>query len=280
MKGAHRAPLFLYLTRNTPKMKTICSLFTLLMFALNLSAQDYSAYSYETYVHNGDTLRYRMLMPANYDIHKSYPLVVFLHGSGERGSDNAAQLLHGGSLFLKDSVRQAFPSFVIFPQCPKDSFWAAGRLNRDTAGKITGFSFPENERQPTPGQLVKSLVDSLVKAGKVNSKKLYIGGLSLGGMGTFDMLSRFPDTWAAGFPICGAGNVSNAKRFAKVPVWIFHGGADPVVPVKCSQDYYSALQALKAPVKYTEYPGVGHNSWDNVFMEPGLLSWLYSNKKK
>jgi len=261
-------------------MKLICSLVTLLMFAFNLSAQDYSAFSHESYVHNGDTLRYRMLLPAGYDSHKSYPLVIFLHGAGERGSDNAAQLLHGGSLFLKDSIRQAFPAIVIFPQCPKDSTWAPFRLNRDTAGKVVGFKFLENDRQPTPGQLVKSLLDSLLKSGKVNSKKVYIGGLSLGGMGTFDMLQRFPDVWAAGFPICGAGNPVTARRFAKVPVWIFHGGADPVVPVKFSQDYYAELQKLKAPVKYTEYPGVGHNSWDNVFAEPGLLPWLFSNKKK
>ncbi|WP_218162128.1 dienelactone hydrolase family protein [Chitinophaga sp. CF118] len=243
-------------------------------------AQDYSAYSYETYIHNGDTLRYRMLLPVNYDSQKSYPLVIFLHGAGERGGDNAAQLLHGGSLFLKDSLRQQYPSFVIFPQCPKDSTWAPLRLNRDNTGKVTGLIFSENDREPVPGQMVKSLLDSLLKTGKINSKKVYIGGLSLGGMGTFDLITRYPKVWAAAFPICGAGNAATAARFAKVPVWIFHGGADPVVPVTFSQDYYKALKALNADVQYTEYPGVGHNSWDNVFAEPGLLKWLFSNTKK
>jgi predicted peptidase len=266
-------------------MKAFCYLITLVtmqLFGSFAQAQDspFSAYSNEVYVHNGDTLRYRMLIPANYDIHKSYPLVIFLHGAGERGSDNAAQLLHGGSLFLKDSIRKEFPSFVIFPQCPQDSTWAPLRLNRDSAGKVTGLAFLPNDREPVPGQLVKSLLDSLLKTGKINSKKVYIGGLSLGGMGTFDLLTRYPNVWAAGFPICGAGDAGTAARFAKVPVWIFHGGADPVVPVTFSQQYYKALKELHAPVQYTEYPGVGHNSWDNVFAEPGLLKWLFSNSKK
>jgi predicted peptidase len=222
-----------------------------------------------------------MLMPADYDVHKSYPLVVFLHGAGERGSDNAAQLLHGGSLFLKDSIRREYPAFVIFPQCPKDSTWAPMKLQRDSTGKVTGLLFTGMGDQGTiPGQLVKSLVDSLLTTGKIDSKRIYLGGLSLGGMGTYDLLARYPHVWAAGFPICGMGNVSNAVKFAKVPLWIFHGGADMVVPVAGSRDYYNALKKLGAKVKYSEYPGVGHNSWDNAFAEKDLLPWLFSNKKK
>jgi len=99
-------------------------------------------------------------------------------------------------------------------------------------------------------------------------------------MGTFDLLARYPQKWAAGFPICGAGAVENAKKFKSIPVWIFHGGADPVVPVQGSRDYYEALKKLKAEVKYSEYPGVGHNSWDNAFAEPDLVPWLLSHKRK
>jgi predicted peptidase len=242
---------------------------------------DFSAYSYETYVHNGDTLRYRMLQPAGYESQKAYPLVVFLHGSGERGTDNAAQLTHGGRLFLKDSLRQQFPSFVIFPQCPPNAMWASMKLQRDSSGNVTKAEFSDGTDQPaTPGLLVKLLVDSLVKAGKVSSKQLYIGGLSLGGIGTYDLLARYPDMWAAAFPICGIGNVDNAVKFSKVPLWIFHGDQDKSVPVSGSRDYYAALKKLGASVKYSEYPGVGHNSWDNAFAEPGLLPWLFSHKKQ
>jgi len=264
-------------------MKTFRALALLLFTYLSSMAQttpDYSAFSYETFVHNGDTLRYRMLKPLHYESQKAYPLVMFLHGSGERGTDNAAQLLHGGSLFLKDSLRQQFPAFVIFPQCPPDSMWANMKVKRDANGKAIERSFSDGtDAEATPGLLVKLLTDSLVKAGKVDSRKLYLGGLSLGGIGTYDILARYPGMWAAAFPICGIGNVDNAAKFKKVPMWIFHGAEDSVVPTFGSKNYYEALKQLKADVKYTEYPGVGHNSWDNAFAEPNLLPWLFSHKK-
>jgi len=260
----------------------------LLLFALTftnifyMQAQDVdmSVYSRESFYKDGDTLQYRMLEPLHYDSYKKYPVIIFLHGSGERGRDNAAQLLHGGALFLKDSIRQAFPAIVIFPQCPPDMTWAPFRLKRDTSGKVTGAEFPTDVPQPKPGALVKALLDSLLASGKVDPKRVYIGGLSLGGMGTFDMIARYPDVFAAAFPICGAGNVSTAANYAKkIPVWIFHGGADPVVPVQFSRDFYAELQRLHGEVKYTEYPGVGHNSWDNAFAEPGLVPWLFKHHK-
>jgi predicted peptidase len=264
--------------------RTLAVLLTVQFFCLYADAQtnpDFSAYSYETFIYNGDTLRYRMLEPAGYDSQKPYPLIVFLHGSGERGSDNAAQLLHGGSLFLKDSLRQQFPAFVIFPQCPADSMWASMKVTRDSSGRAIKREFSDGtDRQSTPGLLVKLLVDSLIKIEKIDSKRVYLGGLSLGGIGTYDMLARYPKMWAAAFPICGIGNVSTAPKFAKVPLWIFHGGADNVVPVSGSRDYVEALKKMKADVKYSEYPGVGHNSWDNAFAEPELLPWLFSHKKK
>jgi len=256
-------------------MKTYFTLLLCLIICLaKAQTPDYSAYSYEEYIHNGDTLRYRLLTPLHYDIHKKYPLIVFLHGSGERGRDNAAQLVHGGALFLQDSIREKYPAFVLFPQLPNDSTW--GPLTRTETGRM----FPADAPPTVPGRLVGELVDSLNKTGKIETKKVYIGGLSLGGMGTFDLLARYPQKWAAGFPICGAGAVENAKKFKSIPVWIFHGGADPVVPVQGSRDYYEALKKLKAEVKYSEYPGVGHNSWDNAFAEPDLVPWLLSHKRK
>ena len=266
-------------------MKTLLTLFCLAVVSEPAaSAQnmpDFSQYSYEVFVHHGDTLRYRMLTPLHHDIQKQYPLVIFLHGSGERGFDNAAQLLHGGSLWLRDSIRQDFPAYVIFPQCPKDSSWAPLKVRRDSTGKPIGMIFSDLQEPGTvPEQLVKLLADSLVSSGKIDSKRIYLGGLSLGGIGTFDLLARYPDMWAAGFPICGAGNVADAVKFNKIPLWIFHGGADPVVPVRGSQEYYKALQDLHAEVKYSEYPGVGHNSWDNAFAEPELVPWLFSHRKE
>ena len=110
---------------------------------------------------------------------------------------------------------------------------------------------------------------------------MYIGGLSLGGFGTFDMIERYPKFFAAAFPICGGGDTMMASKYSKIiAVWLFHGDIDKSVDVKNSRQYYAALQNLHAEVKYTEYPGVGHNSWDNVFVEKELLPWVLSHAKK
>lgn len=242
-------------------------------------SQDLSQYQYKTFIREGDTLRYRLLLPANYNPRKSYPLIVFLHGAGERGYDNNAQLLHGGEMFLRDSIRKKYPAIVIFPQCPPDQTWAPMKVERDSSGKVK-FDLSADLPPTKPMTLLFGLVDSLSHSKNVNTRKIYVGGLSLGGMGTFYMITRQPNIFAAAFPICGAGNSKEADRFAKtVPVWIFHGGDDKVVPVEASRAYDRELRALGAKVKYTEYPGVGHNSWDNVFVEPGLMSWLFSQTK-
>lgn len=265
-------------------MNLLKCLFILMMTMISFShtqAQDMEAYSREAFISNSDTLRYRWLTPAGLDVHKKYPLIIFLHGSGERGSDNGAQLLHGGALFLKDSLRQAFPAYVLFPQCPQNEAWSPREAQRNDSGKVIGMSFPADAPPTKPGALLKALLDSLIASGKIDTRRIYIGGLSLGGMGTFDMIARYPDLFAAAFPICGAGNVQLASRYArKIPVWIFHGDADPAVPVKYSRDFYAELKKLRAEVKYSEYPGVGHNSWDNAFAEPQLLPWLFRHRKK
>lgn len=246
----------------------------------NLSAQDNSPYEKKEFIKGTDTLRYRILYPLNYDAGKKYPLIMFLHGSGERGNNNEAQLVHGGKLFADSANRQKFPAFVIVPQCPSSDFWA--RLKRepgkdDSLGK---FRFDSNQPIGTSLSLVSQLLDSLVASGTVSKKQVYLGGLSMGGMGTFELLWRKPNFFAAAFPICGGGDPEKVAIYGKkFPIWIFHGDADPVVPVSNSRLMKNTLLAAGAKVKYTEYPGVGHNSWDNVFVEPELLPWLFKQKK-
>ncbi|HVI47084.1 MAG TPA: prolyl oligopeptidase family serine peptidase [Chitinophaga sp.] len=254
----------------------------LLALTLTTNGQDMSTYSNELFIsNNGDSLRYRLLKPTNHDIHKKYPLIIFLHGAGERGWDNNAQLLHGGEMFLRDSIRDRYQAYVLFPQCPPGATWAPMHIKHDSAtGKIIQADFPIEGAPTRPAAALLKLIDSLRNSGKIDNRRIYIGGLSLGGMGTFYMITTHPEIFAAAFPICGAGNSAAADRFAKkVPIWIFHGDADPVVPVEASRAYNTRLKELGANVKYTEYPGVGHNSWDNVFVEPGLMKWLFSNRK-
>ncbi|MBV8250984.1 MAG: dienelactone hydrolase family protein [Chitinophaga sp.] len=262
-------------------LKIVCCLL-LSVFAIQTRAQTPdSVFSYESYIRQGDTLRYRMMTPLHHDIQKKYPLIIFLHGAGERGNDNKAQLKHGGKWLSNDSLREAFPAYVIFPQCPVNETWAPMKPKYDSTLKRMIFDFPIDGQPTKPTALLKPLLDSLIATGKIDTKRVYIGGLSLGGMGTFYMITKYPQMFAAAFPICGAGNVDAAVNFAKkVPVWIFHGGADPVVPVIASRLYVEKLKSLGAEYKYTEYEGVGHNSWDNVFVQPGVLEWLFSHKQK
>lgn len=247
-----------------------------------LPAQDFSQFQKASFNRNGNTLQYRILYPLNYNKAKQYPVITFLHGSGERGSDNEAQLLHGGAMFVNDTVRRTLNAIVIFPQCPKDSMWRHMKTGVDSSS-ITGHTFDLTftPTPTTPALLVKLLLDSLVSSKKADKKRMYIGGLSLGGFGTFDMIERYPAFFAAAFPICGGGDTAIAKRYSKnTAVWLFHGDVDKSVDVKNSRLYYAALKNLHAKVKYTEYPGVGHNSWDNVFVEKALLPWVLSYSKK
>jgi predicted peptidase len=263
-------------------MKKLLYLIFMATSIAKLHAQDMNMYEKKIFVSKGDTLQYRILYPKDYDKSKAYPVITFLHGSGERGNDNQAQLTHGGKLFLNDTLRDEFRAIVIFPQCPKDSVWRYITSKRDSSmpgGRAIDFSM--TNKTSTPTRLMKMLLDSLIKSKVADRKRMYIGGLSLGGFGTFNMIEKYPDYFAAAFPICGGGDTAAAKRFAKnTGVWIFHGDKDPSVNVKYSRDYYTALKKADGDVRYTEYPNVQHNSWDNAFAEKDLVHWLFTKKKK
>ncbi len=263
-------------------MKNILLLLLPGLFGTGVFAQGMDVFEKRTFSRDGKTLQYRISYPKDYKKSRRYPVLTFLHGSGERGSDNESQLTHGGALFASDSVREGFNAIVIFPQLPSDSTWNYFSNKKDKSsptGRSIDLSFM---RTPTnPALLVKLLLDSLVQKKVADPKRMYIGGLSLGGFGTFDMIERYPDFFAAAVPICGGGDTAMARVYGKKPaIWIFHGDADKSVDVKNSRMNYAALQLAGADVKYTEYPGVGHNSWDNVFRETALLPWLLSKKKK
>jgi predicted peptidase len=250
----------------------------LLTTVIALQAQDFSAYEKRMFKDaDGGELPYRILFPDDYDSSKSYPLVLFLHGAGERGDDNEAQLTHGADLFLKAENRTKFPAIVVFPQCPKEDYWA--HVERSDDRKEWFYPFYEST---TPAmQKVEGLLDQLMEEEAVDQSRLYVAGLSMGGMGTFDLLAHRPYQFAAAMPICGGGNLVVAERYAgSTPLWIFHGDADAVVPVELSRNMYERLQNLGADVKYTEYAGVNHNSWDNAFAEAQFLPWLFSQQKK
>jgi predicted peptidase len=260
--------------------KITLTLLLLYVTAISL-AQDSSLYEKKEFIRDNDTLRYRILYPQDYKATKKYPLILLLHGAGERGNDNKAQLIHGSTLFTDPANRQQYPAIVIFPQCPRNDFWA--RIDRDPNRKdsLNGLYFPSERPIGKSLGLVSQLLDSLVAAKKVNTQKIYVGGLSMGGMGTFEILWRKPGFFAAAFPICGGGDPAKVKEYGrKFPIWVFHGDNDNTVLPSHSRLMVNALKAAGTKVKYTEYPGVGHNSWDNAFKEPDLMKWLFEQKKK
>lgn len=261
-------------------MKQILTIALLLAFVSTQGQDQFSAFEKRTFIRNGDTLLYRILLPLNYPKGKKYPVILFLHGSGERGNDNTAQLVHGGSLFMDSTVRQKYPAIVVFPQCPSGTSWVGYKAKQDSTGKRM-LALEEGTPIQRSLELTKLLMDSLAGSKRVNKHRLYVGGLSMGGFGTFDLLQRYPSYFAAAFPICGGGRPEDATKYAKqLPLWIFHGGADDVVNPDWSRNIVAALKQAGVNVKYTEYPGVKHNSWDNAFAEPDLLPWLMAQSRK
>lgn len=250
----------------------------LLSYGLNSKAQDLTKYERVTFIKGKDSISYRVLFPENFDRTKKYPILFFLHGSGERGNDNQSQLTHGGGLFLKEEVRKQFPAIIVFPQCSSDSFWSNVEFKQDATGNRE-FLFQEAGQPSKAMQALLAMIDNFVKKPYVDKHQVYAAGLSMGGMGTYELLRRKPKLFAAAFTICGGDNVANVQKYKNTPLWIFHGEKDDVVPVLYSTSIADQLKVLGSPVKLTLYPNANHNSWDSAFAEPELLPWLFSKHK-
>ena len=257
------------------------ALAAVILFSFQNFAQDprqYEQYEKHWFVHKGDTMPYRVLLPENYDASKKYPLIYFLHGAGERGNDNEKQLIHGSKMFLNEDLRKKFPAIVVFPQCAQESFWSNVEMGRDSSGN-RAFNFLEDGEPTKAMVLAQALLKDLMKKYPIEKTQVYVGGLSMGGMGTFEIVRRNPKLFVAAFPICGGAAPATAAKIKNVHWWVFHGAKDNVVPVSCSENMVEALKKVNAEVKFTVYPEAGHNSWDQAFAEPELMPWLFSHKK-
>ena len=259
-------------------LKKIILLITL--YSLNaLNAQDLDLFEKEIFIQGEDTLNYRILKPYNFDSEKSYPLHLFLHGAGERGSDNELQLVHGAELFLKKENREKYNSWVIFPQCKENDRWP--NFESDLWNKEYGGKTPSDVEANPSLKLVISLMDNFLKKRQVNKNKIYVSGLSMGGMGTFEILNRRPDMFAAATPICGNGIEQHVENYAqKVSIWIFHGSNDQVVSPNHSLKMAKAIIDKGGSPRVTFYENVGHDSWNNAFSEKNFLKWIHSKSKK
>ena len=216
----------------------------------------------------GTQYKYQVFVPDNWTKKKKWPVILFLHGAGERADDGLLQTQVGiGSAIRR--YRDRFPAIVVMPQCRKDVFWAN-----------------------TMADVAMAALEHAQKEFHGDATRTYLTGLSMGGYGTWYLGGKYPGKFAALVPICGGILVPDkaraqsaddnspyteaAEKIGKTPVWIFHGGDDPVVPVTESRRMNEAMKALGGEVHYTEYPGVDHNSWDKAYAEPELLPWMLS----
>ena len=215
----------------------------------------------------GALLNYRFRAPAKVEPGKRYPLVLFLHGAGSRGSDNTRHLVHGWPI-ISYMIEKKMECYFIAPQCPvRQKWWGF------VDGKLS-------DNPSAPMALVLELLDKSIKEIPVDTSRVYVTGLSMGGSGTWDIILRRPDFFAAAMPICGRGDPALASRIRNLPIWVFHGDCDNVVPPSCSRKMVSALWQCDGNVRYREYPGVKHNSWESTYADPTVLDWLFSHVKK
>ncbi len=219
----------------------------------------------------GKVLKYRLLKPLDFDPQKKYPLVIFLHGAGERGEDNLVQLVHGMRDFCKLERRQANPCYVLAPQCPKNEKWA------DIDWTQEGVVLPEAISSSLG--LTLEVVDAMLNDAAVDKNRIYITGLSMGGYGTWDALARRPDFFAAALPICGGGDPKTAEKIKHVPIACFHGSDDEAVKPENSRVMIEALKGVGGNPLYTEYAGVGHDSWTETYANEANHKWLFEQRR-
>jgi predicted peptidase len=252
-------------------------------FALCVQGQDKdtSIYLKKMFYRGNDSMPYRILLPRDYDSSKKYPLVLFLHGKGERGNDNMKQLTWGSRLFVQGNIRRRYPAIVVFPQCSENGYWSNVKRTTDKKSGKDIFEFRPDGEPTRDMDMLMSLHKELLSTYPVDSSRLYVMGLSMGGMGTFEIVRRLPTTFAEAIPIAGGADTTTAKIIKNTAFWIFHGANDDVVPTHFSEDMVKALQGFysTAAMQYTVYSGTGHNSWEKAFADPELMPWLFSHRR-
>ena len=221
---------------------------------------------------DGTVVKYRWSAPEKTEAGKSYPLVLFLHGSGERGTDNKAQTKHGVLPILEGAEKLGQPVFLIAPQCPLGRWWSPAKTEKRPTAEV--------DKADSLLDAILALVDESATKYPVDPKRFYVTGLSMGGFATWDLLGRAPDRIAAAIPICGGGDPSLVARFKDVPIWAFHGEKDASVPAKRTHEMIAALENAGGKPKSTFYPEVNHDSWTRTYSDPMVLRWMLDQRLK
>lgn len=220
---------------------------------------------------DGTEVLYRFAAPEKTEEGKQYPLVLFLHGSGSRGTDNMGQLRNGVNEILSSAAQLGEPVFLIAPQCPPGRRWS------EPTGDWIGLK-DAGGKNPLLDAIV-ALVGNTAERHPIDRRRIYVTGLSMGGFGTWALLARSPQTWAAAIPICGGGDPETVKKFKHIPIRIFHGDADGVIAPRSSERMASALKKAGGKAELTMYPGVGHDSWTQTYNDREVMKWLFAQRK-
>jgi len=219
----------------------------------------------------GGAYSYRLMKPLEGQPGHDFPLLVYLHGAGERGSDNEAQLRYLPCWLATDDDRKKYPCYLLAPQCRANTHWVETPRALDR-------SAPRAELGPMMRAVLAAIEDVLLNF-PIDKFRLYLTGLSMGGYGSWDLGTRDAERWAAVAPICGGGDELYADRLVNVPVWAWHGDADDVVPVSRSRVMIDAIRAAGGAPRYTELAGVGHDSWTPAYTSGELLDWMFAQRK-
>jgi len=196
---------------------------------------------------------YLIYLPDEYEHSRTkWPLMLFLHGAGERGDSIQKVKVHGPPKLIDNGKK--FEFIIVSPQCPETQWWSVETLN--------------------------VLLNKVIKQYRVDENRIYVTGLSMGGFGTWAMAMEYPNRFAAIAPICGGGDPKKAHLLKNLPIWVFHGAKDEVVPVQRSQDMVDAIKEAGGNVKFTIYPDAGHDSWTETYDNPALYAWFLNHQKK
>jgi len=237
--------------------KTTCFLCGLLSLALlsSASGEDAPRQVAKTLEFNVPVkLDYLLYLPPDYEKQDVWPLVIFLHGAGERGDDLELVKQHGPPKLIAEG--KDFPAIVVSPQCKSSRWWHAQLLE------------------------LSALIDDIEANYKVDKSRIYLTGLSMGGFGTWALGAYTPERFAALIPICGGGESLAARALTKTPIWVFHGAKDAIVPLKRSEDMVEVLKRSKGNVEFTVYPEAQHDSWTETYANPDVWKWLFEQQRQ
>ncbi|MES2310241.1 MAG: prolyl oligopeptidase family serine peptidase [Verrucomicrobiota bacterium] len=235
----------------------------------------FDSFSFKIYEKGGHVLPYRFYQPPTLESGMRYPLVLFLHGAGERGMDNRTQFLRFGPVPFWEKT----PCFIIAPQCPSKP--SNGEPDIGWVQTTFGAATHTMKEKPTwTMELAIEMLEKTIAENPVDTHRVYVTGLSMGGFGTWEIIQRKREFFAAAMPVCGGGDPAFASKLADLPLWVFHGTLDDTVKVERSRDMVAAITAASGKPNYTEYPNVKHDAWDPAYSDPKTWEWLFTQLKK